>query len=92
MKRKQVYKAIDTERKYQQEMTDSETRPDMIEDFDISTALLAMDVTLEKAKYVWYHDNPKDKYQYTMELLRKIAGMAVQMGEIYGMPDRKKNQ
>jgi hypothetical protein len=89
MKRKEVYKAIDTEREYQQRETDDIFRVDMIEEFNISTALLAMDVILEEAKFEWYHDNPKDKYQKTMDLLRKIAGMSVQMGEKYGMPDRK---
>ena len=88
MKRKNVYKAIDTERAYQEEMTNSSDRPDMISEFNISTALLAMDVTMDKAKEIWYNDNPIDKYQDTMELLRKIAGMAVQMGEKYGMPNR----
>lgn len=89
MQRSQVYNVLDTEREYQQKETDNTERPDMIEDFDISTALLAMDVTLEKAKYVWYYDNPKDNYQNTMELLRKLGGMVVQMGEKYGMPKRK---
>lgn len=89
MKRKEVYKAFDTERAYQQEMTDSADRPDMIEEFNISTAILAMDVTMTKAKETWYYDNPEDGYQKTMDLLRKVGGMITQMGEKYGMPERK---
>jgi len=89
MKRKNVYKAVDSERDYQTKMTEATNRPDMISEFNISTALLAMDVTMTEAKRTWYHDNPEDKYQKTMDLLRKIAGMAVQMGEKYGMPNRK---
>jgi len=89
MKRKNVYKAVDSERDYQTKMTEATNRPDMISEFNISTALLAMEETLTRARATWYHDNPDDKYQRTMEHLRKIAGMAVQMGEKYGMPNRQ---
>lgn len=89
MERKDVYKALDTEREYQEDMTKADFRPDMIEDFDISTALLAIEVTLDRAKHTWYDDTPQAAYQETMEHLRKIGGMVVQMGEKYGMPDRE---
>ena len=89
MDRKDVYTALDTEREYQEKMTINSDRPDMISEFNTSTALLAMDVTLERAKSAWYNDNPDDSYQDTMEHLRKIAGMIVQMGEKYGIPNRE---
>jgi len=61
MDRKEVYKALDSEREYQEKMTINVDRP----------------------------DNPEDSYQDTMEHLRKLGGMIVQMGEKYGIPKRK---
>jgi hypothetical protein len=61
----------------------------MIEDFDIRAALTAIRVNLRKAEEAWYVDNPTTEYQPTMEYLRKIAGICVNQGEKYGMPDRE---
>ncbi len=86
-KRGPVYDAIDTERDYQDIMTNNPTVTDMIENFRIGDALSAMQVNLAKAHAVWYADSAP--YQNTMTYLRKIAAICVNMGEQYGMPERE---
>lgn len=88
MERKEVYKAVDTEREYQERETQDLGRPDMIEDFNMGTAMQAMNVMLNKAGDIWYTESPENNYEGTMEILRKISGVCVQMGEKYGMPKR----
>lgn len=85
--RDDVYAAIDTERDFQDKETAKSSRPDMIDDFDISAGLSAMKVNLDKAFDIWYHDS--EPYADTMDILRKIAGICVKMGERYGMPYRE---
>ena len=89
MERSKVYKAIDTERDYQDFHDKNEDRPDMIEDFNMGTAMQALNVLLRKAGDVWYTESPENNYEGTMEMLRKISGVCVKMGEKYGMPERK---
>ena len=86
MKRKKVYKAIDSEREYQDRETLNDDRPDMLPEFNLGQALTAIDIILTQAKAKWYNDYPP--YEDTMPLLRKIAGVCVKMGEMYGMPNR----
>lgn len=86
MKREQVYKAIDSEREYQDTTTADDKVVRMIAPFNLGQGMLAMDVILSKAKGIWYNDYPP--YTDTMEYLRKIAGVCVMMGEKYGMKDR----
>lgn len=86
MTREDVYKAIDTERDYQDRMTADPNRPDMIEDLNIAGILLAMERCLHQTREDWYYDSVP--YQDTMEFVRKIAGLAVKAGEQYGMPSR----
>lgn len=87
MERKEVYQAIDSERAYQDEMTRRSDRPDMIEDFRIGDALSALQRLTAGAHDIWYEDY--EPYENTMEVIRKIAGVAVKMGERYGMRERK---
>ena len=89
MERSKVYKAFDSEREYQERETENPERPDMIEEFNMGTAMQALNVMLRKAGDVWYSDSPENNYQDTMEMLRKIGGVCTQMGEKYGMPERK---
>lgn len=49
MKRGDVYLAIDSERKYQDQQTASSDRPDMIEDFNMGAAMQAINVLMRKA-------------------------------------------
>lgn len=89
MKREEVYKAIDTEREYQERETLNPDRKDMIEDFDMAHTLMCIDRFLAKAKENWYKETPENKYETVMPYLRNICGVSVKMGEKYGMPERK---
>jgi len=88
MDRKEVYYAIDTERVYQDNETANPDRLDMVEDFNLGQSILAMEHLLAEARRIWYNDNPKDKFQDTMNMIRKVCGVCVKMGEKYGMPIR----
>ena len=89
MNRKDVYLAINAEREYQNKETENADRPDMIEDFNMGTALHAINVILKKADDIWYTESPENNYEGTMNMLRKIAGVCVKMGEKYGMTTRE---
>jgi hypothetical protein len=88
MKREDVYKAIDTERDFQIDMTAREDRPDMIQDLHIGDTISAIQHNLEKARSEWYSGS--EPHQASMEYIRKIAGLCVQLGEKYDMPNRKR--
>jgi hypothetical protein len=49
----------------------------------------ALNVLMRKAGDIWYTESPENNYQGTMDILRKVAGVCVQMGEKHGMPVRK---
>ena len=90
MERSKVYEAIDSERAYQIQTSQDEDRPDILrEDFNLSNGILAMEKILKDARDVWYKDHPGQSYQPTMDLLRKVTGIGVYLGEKYGMPERK---
>lgn len=89
MERNDVYKSLDSERDYQERETKNPDRPDMIEEFNMGTAMQAMNVLLRKAGDVWYTESPENNYEGTMNILRKIGGVIVQMGEKHGLPERK---
>ena len=86
MERQEVYKVLDTERDYQEEMTADKTRPDMIEDLHIGDTLSAIEHNLKKARDEWYKGAVP--HQEAIMYLRKIAGLCVQAGEKHGMPRR----
>lgn len=86
MTREQVYKAIDSERDYQKVLTNDPARPDVRWDMHVGDHLLAIQYNLTKATEAWYKDS--NNYAATMDYVRKIAGLCVQAGEMYGMPDR----
>lgn len=89
MNRTDVYKVIDTEREYQIKETVNPDRPDMVEEFGLGQAMFAIQAIMNQAAQVWYKDTPVTQYENTMHYVRKIAGVCVQMGEKYGMPERK---
>lgn len=91
MTRKNVYKTIDSERDYQDRMTKLNPDGKMVNNFEISHAILNIQEFINEARKKWYMDNPELRYQDTMEYLRKIAGVCVKMGEKYGMPAREKH-
>lgn len=87
MERTQVYKALDSERDYQEQTTADPNRPDMIEDFHLGDALTAIRYNLRKAEEAWYIGAVP--HQEAMKYVRKIGGICVKMGETLGMPERK---
>lgn len=87
MTRELVYKAIDSERDYQVRMSDDPSRPDMNPHLSVGDTLSAIQYNLNKAHEAWYKGSIP--HQETLDLLRKIAALCVQAGEMYGMPERK---
>jgi len=86
MKREDVYKALDSERDYQDEMSKSVFRPDMIEDMHIGDILSAIEHNLTLARAAWYKGFVP--HPEAMTFLRKIGGLCVKAGESYGMSSR----
>lgn len=86
MSREEVFGVLSNERDFQNQMVADTSRPDMIEDFHVGDGLTAIQYNLRKAEEVWY----KGAVPHTeaMHYLRKVAGIIVQLGERYGMPDR----
>ena len=85
MNRKEVYKAIDSERDYQclhEEKHDNHVSST----FNYGDALTAIRVNLQKAEEVWY--NSIQQYEKPNEYLRKVAAICVKMGEDFNMPKR----
>lgn len=87
MTRPEVYKAIDSERNFQEQLTANPLRPDMIENFHVGDGLSGIEYNLIKAREAWY----KGAVPHTeaMEYLRKVAGVIVKLAEEYGIPERK---
>lgn len=85
--RYEVYDVLSTERNYQDKQVADPNRPDMIEDFHVGDGLTAIEYNLRKAQDAWYKGAVP--HEEAMEYLRKIGGIVVQLGEKYGMPERK---
>ena len=85
MERKEVFEAINSEREYQDNAIKS-GGTHIVKEFPLGSALSAIQVKLETARNCWYGD--VTPHRNTMEELRKIAAICVQMGEQYGMPNR----
>jgi hypothetical protein len=83
----QVFNILSGERRFQKKMVADPSRPDMIEDFHVGDGLTAINYNLRKAEEAWYKGAVPHKE--AMEYLRKVAGIVVQLGERYGMPERK---
>lgn len=86
MDRQSVFLAINTERNYQDLMAADDDRPDMVKDLGIGATLLAMEENLSRARSSWY--SGADNHPEAMAYVRKVAGLAVQLGERLGMPPR----
>jgi hypothetical protein len=87
LERIDVYKALDSERDYQDAMTASDDRPDMIKDLGIGATLLAMKENLHRARVAWY--SGAGNHLEAMAFVRKTCGLGVQLGESLGMPRRE---
>ena len=86
MERKKVFRAIDTERDFQ-EIMKIKNSSHIVEDFPLSSAMSAIRYNLDKMNESWYGE--QDPYEESMEYVRKIAAICVQMGEKYEMKERK---
>lgn len=86
MKREQVYKVIDSERDFQEAGKAYQDHPHITEDFNLGDAISAIQVNLDLARTLWY--NSRLPWPSAMDYIRKIAGLCVQAGEQYGMPER----
>ena len=86
MERKDVYKRIDAERKYQDIVGESGQRGDTPdEEKPVSEWLNYIEYHLSKAKDKVYHLRKDD----ALEELRKVAALAVRAMEIHGCPERR---
>ena len=81
-----VYRAIDSERHYQEKMKEDPDRPDMLENLQMGAVVAAIQHNLDLARAQMYSGS--EPHETTMVYLRKIAGLCVQAGEERGMPER----
>jgi hypothetical protein len=88
MERQEVYKAIDSERDYQEQGLKKEDSH-IVQEFDIAHGLNAIQYNLDLAREAWYKGH--EPHGETMDYLRKIAGICVNLGEKKGMQKRKNN-
>ena len=86
MTRQDVYKAIDSERDFQDKLTADSSRPDMIDDLHVGDTITAIEYNLSKARDAWYIGAVP--HQNTLKYFRKIAALIVKAGETYGLPSR----
>lgn len=82
-----VYRCLDGERAYQDAMSASELRPDMLEEMTMGELILAMEHALAKAREVWYSD--AKPYRATIDYLRKVGGLTVKAMEQFGVVRRE---
>lgn len=84
----EVLTTLRGERAYQDAMSASPERPDMIERLPLPGVLCAIHVALNQAMSAWY--TGAEPHSDAMHFVRKIGGLSVQAGENFGMPPRAK--
>jgi hypothetical protein len=84
--RERAYQCIDGERDYQDAMSASADRPDMVEEMTMGELILATEHALAEARRAWYSD--AKPYPATLEYLRKVGGLTVKAMEQFGVVDR----
>jgi hypothetical protein len=82
---KNVINVLHEEREYQERQKGLE-ESHVVEDFPLSAGLVAIEYNLNKAKEAWYEG--KSPHTLSMNYLRKIGAICIQMGELNGMPRR----
>lgn len=85
--RKEVYAAIDTERDYQDAMTASAERPDMIANLSPGDHILAMEAILAEARREWYFGSAP--HPGASEYIRKVTALGVRFMEKNSAPIRQ---
>ena len=88
MKRQDVYKAVDSERDYVEDLEKNDINSHVVENFPLGSAISAIKYNMNKAQEAWYSET-QPNHEVSMEYIRKVAGICVKMGEKYGMPSRK---
>jgi hypothetical protein len=86
MERDKVIDAVDGEREYQ---TDMAARGDnhVVPRISLGDTITAMQYNLDAARSEWY--TSRKPHENAMHFVRKIAALAIQAGEQYGMPRRE---
>jgi hypothetical protein len=85
MERKDVYKLIDGEREYQQDLEKDSSRHDGHK-HTVGDYLVLLNSYVSKANTAW-SDNGTDTQ--ALDVIRKIAGICVHCMEEYDAPERK---
>lgn len=84
MDRSTVYKALDSEREYQERQWDrTQSRP-----LSVAEELLLAEDYLAEARNHWRMETGHDR---TLEFMRKVAGIMVRCFEHHGVPMRESN-
>lgn len=83
MKREDVYKAIDSERDYQDSFWGKVDDPNYVS-YHPSQFLIDIEIHLNKAKQANYKIDMKS----VMDEIRKIGALAVKCGEVHGIEKR----
>ena len=86
MTREEVYKVIDSERNYQNKMSNDANVHYIIPDMHVGDILSAIQYNLDKARTAWYIGSTP--HEETMIYLRKIAALCVQSMEKNGCEER----
>lgn len=86
MDRTDVIDAVDGEREYQNDQA-KEGVGHVVPDISLGDTLAAIQYNLNLALEEWY--GGREPHAPAMDYLRKVAGLAVQAGEKYGMPRRQ---
>lgn len=85
-----VYHAIDTERDYQDACRGNSARVNLEDNHGVGDFLVFLDEYLQRAKRA--HCEPMSSTpagtQKTMDVIRKVAGLCVNMMECHGAPKR----
>lgn len=79
-----VLDIIMAERQYQKDMEARGTTH--VVEIGMGSILLAMEENLRKAREAWY--NGRTPHRNTMTYVRKVAALAIQAGEKFGVPRR----
>lgn len=91
MNRQDVYAAIDSERDYQEEVWSSSNKSSGAT--NVSSFILWMERYLHQARELasTRDETPEtESCDEIMDVVRKVAALAVACGEINGMPERKR--
>ena len=86
LERVAAYKALDSERDYQDDGVQDPDKPSM-KPLTPGEILLAMEYCIKAASANWYHE--AHPHPMATEFIRKIGGLAVQYMEQYGAPQRE---